>query len=179
MVLIKYFDEFEGVYKDITGTTGQTLRFDAYGNLDNQLPQWGDIGGSIGAQADLKNELQGLVALNTWVDYSSTSTITGFNTYTTKLIQYLIIGKTMVVQFVIAGNGTNGAHTFTLPYSGSTWGQQFFTIQSLNNNTTQAIGVASIPASSNVLTISNTASTTATWTNNTTQAIRGTIIVNI
>ena len=38
-----------------------------------------------------------------WTDYSATSTIVGWSSYTTKSIFYKKIGKLVFVQFVISG----------------------------------------------------------------------------
>lgn len=116
-----------------------------------------------------------------WTDYSGTSTITGFSSYTTQGIQYCIIGKTMIVQFDIRGAGNGSTTSFTLPNNASSWGTQVFTVHTLNNNTTQSISYAEIAASSNQVSFSTNGSSSNIngWTTGTTRNINGTIIVNI
>lgn len=50
-----------------------------------------------------------------WVDYSATSTIVGWSSFTTKQIRYRIIGKQMFVVYKIFGTSNSTATTFTLP----------------------------------------------------------------
>lgn len=120
------------------------------------------------------------VDTSSWVDYSSTSTINGFSSYTTKKIQYKKLdNNTLIVQYQIEGTGTNSTHSFTIPFSSSSWGTQYFIGHTLNNGTTQAAGSITLPASSSTVTVNNAASTTASWTNATTQAMRGTLTINI
>jgi hypothetical protein len=140
-----------------------------------------DVNGTARVQGALTATGNFLAAdVTDWVDYSATSTIAGFTTYTTKKIQYRLAGpKTLIVQYQIEGSGTNTTHSFTIPYNASTWGTQYFMCHALNNNTTQSVGVVTISASSNVVTCSNTTSTSASWINATNQAMRGTITINI
>lgn len=51
------------------------------------------------------------------VDYSDTSTITGWSSFSTKVILYKVIGKMVFVEFNIAGTSNNTAAQFTLPYA--------------------------------------------------------------
>lgn len=120
------------------------------------------------------------VDTSSWVDYSSTSTINGFSSYTTKKIQYKKLdNNTLIVQYQIEGTGTNSTHSFTIPFSSSSWGTQYFIGHTVNNGTTQAAGSITLPASSSTVTVNNAASTTASWANATTQAMRGTLTINI
>lgn len=51
------------------------------------------------------------------VDYSDASTITGWSSFTTKIIRYKVIGKMVFVEFNIAGTSDDAAARFTLPYA--------------------------------------------------------------
>lgn len=53
------------------------------------------------------------------VDYSATSTVTGWSSFTTKQIFYLKIGKLVWVEFNLAGTSNDTVAQFTLPYSRS------------------------------------------------------------
>ena len=136
-----------------------------------------------GVTSAIQTQIDGKVTDSAWVDYSATSTIVGFTAYAVKLIQYRLLGnKTMIVQFQIestALNGSGTASSFTLPFNASTWGTQYFIYHSLNNNTTQTGGVATLAASSNVVNFYPTAATGSLWTTLTTRWIQGQIIVNI
>jgi hypothetical protein len=50
-----------------------------------------------------------------WVDYSATSTIVGWSSFTTKQIRYRIIGKQLFVMFNLQGTSNSTSVTFTLP----------------------------------------------------------------
>lgn len=51
------------------------------------------------------------------IDYSGTSTITGWASFTIKVIRYRIIGKTMMTWAAISGTSNNTLTNFTMPYT--------------------------------------------------------------
>ena len=53
----------------------------------------------------------------TWADYGSTSSITGWASYTTKMLYYEKLGSMVYVNFQLEGVGTGSIVKFTLPYS--------------------------------------------------------------
>ena len=117
-----------------------------------------------------------------WIDYSGTSTITGWTggsgAYTTKLLQYTIIGKVMYVQFQIEGNGNGTSVSFTLPQNVASWGTQYFVYHS-RNNTTHSASICWINASSNIVTFSNSISTNIAWTSAVTRDIQGMLVISL
>jgi hypothetical protein len=59
-----------------------------------------------------------MVTVVNWTDYSATSTITGWSSYTTKSIFYARdVKKRVYVQFHIRGTSDTQTVQFTLPYS--------------------------------------------------------------
>lgn len=52
----------------------------------------------------------------TWTDYSATSTISNWSSYTNKNLYYKKIGKSVFVSFYIAGVSNGTSASFTLPY---------------------------------------------------------------
>lgn len=50
-----------------------------------------------------------------WIDYSTTSTIIGWSSFTTKYLNYTIIGKVMYVHFDLQGTSNSTTSSFTLP----------------------------------------------------------------
>lgn len=50
-----------------------------------------------------------------WVDYSATSTIVGWSSFTSKVIRYRIIGKQLFCCYYLAGTSNSTASSFTLP----------------------------------------------------------------
>ena len=56
---------------------------------------------------------------NSWIDYSATSTIVGWSSFTSKQILYKVIdnNKTLLLNFLIAGVSNSTQTTFTLPFT--------------------------------------------------------------
>ena len=52
-----------------------------------------------------------------WIDYSATSTIVGWSSFTTKQLKYKIIGKQIFVYYRFIGTSNSTTVTFTLPNS--------------------------------------------------------------
>ena len=52
-----------------------------------------------------------------WIDYSATSTIVGWSTFTTKLIKYRVIGKQVFVIANIRGTSNSTSTSFTIPFN--------------------------------------------------------------
>jgi hypothetical protein len=50
-----------------------------------------------------------------WTDYGSTSTVTGWSSFTAKIIRYKQVGKLMFVVFSLDGTSNSTAVSFTLP----------------------------------------------------------------
>ena len=98
-----------------------------------------------------------------WTDYSATSTIVGWTSYTTKSIFYKKIGKLVFVQFVISGVSDDTVATFTLPYTQQGDVQLQRVIRVLDNGT-NAAGIAILPASSAIVTCYDTVGG-STWIN--------------
>jgi hypothetical protein len=179
-MVIKQFDEFNGVWYDVTGVAGETLRFDNNGQIQDSPILWGDISGDIGAQNDLKDEFSKYVSLGSWIDYSSTSTITGFSTISTRKIRYLQLGMTRIVHYQIIGTSNATTTSFTLPFSGSSFADQFFVGHAINNTTTHNICMARILASGSTVDLflgNNT--TTNVWTASGTKRAEGTLTIAI
>ena len=181
MAVVKWFDEFNGVWNDVSGTSGQTLRFDANGNVDTSNPIWGDISGNINTQLDLKNKFDGYVEKNTWQDYSSTSTIVGFSAYTTKKVQYIYLGSIMIVQYLIFGTSNATNFTFTIPTAGSSYSDQYFNGHAVNNTTTQNSCTCRVQASSTTVEVflGTNITTPNAWTASGTKRAEGVLILAI
>ena len=50
-----------------------------------------------------------------WVDYSATSTIVGWSSFTNKVLKYRVIGKQVFVTWFLSGTSNSTSVTFTLP----------------------------------------------------------------
>lgn len=51
-----------------------------------------------------------------WTDYSASSTIVGWSSFTTKVLRYMVIGKLVFVQYYLQGTSNSTLVTFTLPF---------------------------------------------------------------
>ena len=64
-----------------------------------------------------------------WTDYSGTSTVTGWSSFTNKQIYYKRVGNLVFVKFRLAGTSDATNANFTLPitaegdYNGACWGR--------------------------------------------------------
>jgi len=171
-----------------TGTNNEIAYFNTTGSTIASLPtatypSLTELSYVKGVTSAIQTQISSKLTNNAWVDYSATSTITGFTNYANKKLQYKILSSdTMLVQFQIESTANNGSGTttsFTLPSNASAWGTQYFMCQ-VQNGTTQTAAVAYINASSNVVTFSTSASTTNinAWTNAATRYIRGQFTIN-
>lgn len=201
---IKFFDNFEGVWKDAIGSGGDIIAF-VDGSGWTSTPKKGfinsdDIQGFIGASqigsgnisntefeyldgvsSSIQTQLNAKVSSPTWIDYSSSVTITGFSSLSATYIQYVVIGKMMYVQFDFTGTSNATTFTFSLPYSSSTWsGKQMAIHHAVNNTTTQAYCTSVVNASSSTcnLYLNNNVTTNA-WTNTGTKQAQGILIIAI
>lgn len=95
-----------------------------------------------------------------WIDYSATSTIVGWSSFTTKIIKYKIIGKQVFVIFSLDGTSNNTAATFTLPNNALTGNE--LAGRFVNNGALTA-GYTRINTNSNIITLLPIISS-ATWT---------------
>ena len=98
-----------------------------------------------------------------WTDYSGTSTIVGWTSYTTTEIWYKKIGKLVFVQFDIEGVSDDTVATFTLPYSQQGDLKLVTSIRVVDDGTA-AIGFFTLAASAAIVTC-YPAITGGAWTN--------------
>lgn len=93
-----------------------------------------------------------------WIDYSSTSTLTGWTSTSVKSIQYMIIGKLMIFKFNIVGVTSTGVNTATLtmPFASSSFADLNTPIKTITATTT-AVGNALVSAGSSTVNLYPTA----------------------
>lgn len=84
----------------------------------------------------------------TWTDYSATSTIVGWSSFTTKQIYYKDIGKTRFVTYFLYGTSNSTSVTFTLPNASSNTVQVYSVNRVINNGAEGAAGLCNLPANS-------------------------------
>lgn len=116
-----------------------------------------------------------------WQDYSGTSTITGWTTYTTKKIYYKRLGKQIWVTFNIAGTSNATSVSFTLPYASDNvsliYGGAMVTVQ--DNGTTKTTACAAKLAANASTVNCYTDMSTGSWTNSGTKQVAGTFVYEI
>ncbi len=105
-----------------------------------------------------------------WTDYSGTSTIVGWTSYTTKQLNYKKIGTLVFVQMWLDGTSNNIATTFTLPFAAVA--ANFGGPIRIMDNGTYALGIYTLPGSSSLVTVLP-APTGGTWTASGTKRVLG------
>lgn len=198
---IKVFDNFEGIWKDVIGSADDTIAYtDASGWIGRpkkDFIQWDDIGGGYldasrlasgnvsnaeynyldGVTSNIQTQINSKQDTGVWID-CSTQSVSGYTGSPTKLMQYKVISyKTIVFQFQITGTGSGGSASITLPFTSSSFMQQIFPYHAQQSTT--AIGVCSISASTSTLNLYPTASIGANFSNGQARNLSGTIIINI
>ena len=89
------------------GPTTGSAAAPTFRNLDTA-----DFGGNFYSQ------VRGVAGVDSgWTDYSSTSTVTGWSSFTNKIIRYAVIGNIVHVHFFILGTSNSTTTSFTLPIS--------------------------------------------------------------
>ena len=107
-----------------------------------------------------------------WTDYSGTSTIVGWSSYSVKIIRYSKDVKQRVfVEFYITGTSDSTSTTFTLPYSNTT-NPPLLVVLGIKDNGTFAVGRMTLDANSSTVTVYPTISG-GSWTNSGTKEIYG------
>ena len=104
-----------------------------------------------------------------WIDYSATSTIVGWSSFTAKIIRYRVIGKMVFVNVNLVGTSNSATTTFTLPFQNKN-------IENINmayaaNNGSALIGAFDMIANSSTCTCYQNFSTV--WTASGTKYIYG------
>lgn len=97
------------------------------------------------------------------IDYSSTSTIVGFSSYTTKKILYKRCGKSVFVYWDLRGTGSGTSATFTLPETCSSSLGYIYAFNFARDDATFTPGTATITPGGSTVTLRKDVSANA-WT---------------
>jgi hypothetical protein len=110
-----------------------------------------------------------------WTDYSASSTITGWSSFTTKKIMYKKVGRRVDVFFSIRGTSDSTAVSFTLPYAMNNDGMTLIgPIYCVDNNAQQsAPGTFSLGAGGSTVSCYKTWTVSGNWTNTSTKEVVG------
>lgn len=109
-----------------------------------------------------------------YTDYSATSTIVGWSSFTNKFIFYKKIGKLVFVEFYLSGTSNSITTTFTLPYNKAA-GMQVYLPVLVQDNGTNQMGAITLPASGSTITCYSNVGF-AGWTASGAKAVRGQMI---
>ena len=112
-----------------------------------------------------------------WIDYSATSTIVGWSSFTTKQISYRIIGKQMFVMFSFIGTSNSTSVTFTIPNDAI--GVNSFTVFGYDVNNGVATGAGLVQRASANTILCYRDSIGNTWTNSGSKRISGEFFIEI
>lgn len=112
----------------------------------------------------------------TITDYASTSTITGFSSFTTKIIQVIDMNAYDLINFDLAGTSNATTLAFTIPNSLSSSAPSVSAIIHSLSGATNGSGLAQIAISSSTVNCFFNVSS-ATWSGSGPKRVRGTIFV--
>ena len=118
---------------------------------------------------------------NAWVDYSATSTITGWTTFVNEILRYKVVGKQVFVSYLISGTSNSTSTSFTLPFTSVSAQYNEAPNRSFNNGVAYH-GFGIISASSSTMSFSywtTATANTSTWTASGTKWISGQIFYEI
>lgn len=134
-----------------------------------------NIEDGIDAIDDRLDDVDGRVAdiEGAWVDYSATSTITGWSSFTAKQIFYKVVGKTVFVIFNLVGTSNDTVVSFTLPLAAKTGGINLTGIMQARDNSTFGFGSFYLIAAASQVDCYNGPSSVNAWTNSGNKAARG------
>lgn len=107
-----------------------------------------------------------------WTDYSATSTITGWTSFTTKKIYYKKIGKLVFVTFHLDGTSNSTSTNFTLPYTSNSAVQYDAFFQGKDNSGANFVGLLELLGNSSTANLYSTPGGGA-WTASGTKQVRG------
>lgn len=95
-----------------------------------------------------------------WVDYSATSTIVGWSSFTTKVLKYRVIGKQIF--FIVEFDGTSNSTSATFTMPSNTINSILTYGWSKNNGVANPQSLIYTAANSNIITCYN--GNSSTWT---------------
>ena len=159
-----------------TNTAFNLVKFDnAYSNtlgVTGTAPEFFKCTGDVPSGAINNN--------GAWVDYSSTSTVTGWSSTSSKVIKYTIVGKVLICEFSINGTSNSATTSFTLPFSNANFTSKARGCYAVNNGAVISTGgVAWVNSNQNTVTIYRDWALTASWTASGAKQIVGSIEIEL
>lgn len=115
-----------------------------------------------------------------WTDYSGTSTIVGWASFTTKILQYYKIGSLLFVQVNLIGASNSTSTTFTIPYTSNANTGSLQWLETMNTTDNGLVpstgGFAEISASGTTVTVFKDFQRNA-WTNSGLKGVQGFLVI--
>lgn len=162
-------------------TASQILALDGSGNIQSlavaTYPSLTELSYVKGVTSGIQTQITGKQTDTAWVDCSSQS-ISGWSATTTKTMQYKLLGsKTALFMFEIVGTGSGTTATITLPFTSSTWGNQYaiYSVQ----QAAYAAALCLVGASSTTLTFYANTTAGSLFTTGQARNLRGQMIINL
>jgi len=135
---------------------------------------------TLSSNAQTQLDLKAVIPTG-WTAYGGTSTIVGFSSTTVQLINYIVNGKELTIQWDLEGTSNSTQLTFTLPFT-TTAIRQTELVSGLNNTATYGSCMAFIDASTALVKVvfnSANYTLTNTWTASGTKRCTGTMTLSI
>ena len=120
---------------------------------------------------------------SSWIDYSGTSSITGWSSFTTKVLKYKKQGNILFVQVNLIGTSNSTSTSFTPPFSLSASSADIVAIAYVENSGRGTSGVGSISGSTATVSYLTSGTPTptlsVTWTDSGTKRVTGTFFIQV
>ena len=162
---------------------GFNINKDLVGLPTTTYPSWTELSYVKGVTSAIQTQINDKLTSPTFIDYSATSTVVGWTTFTQKTIRYSVIGKLLIVEYFISGTSNATTTSFTLPQASATVsGMIWANNNQTQNNAVNYMGYSNIPSNSSTATFGyypTGSSITATWTASGTKLIRGLLTIEI
>jgi hypothetical protein len=159
------------IYFNVASGNPWTIGVD---NDDSDIFKISQSGGALVTNPYLNITTGGDLYTTAFTDYSSTSTVTGWTSFTSKKIFYKKIGKLIFVTFELTGTSNATTASFTLPNSVNTSvGVQIINFAKDNSGTPVAGTAFMDPNTATVVFIPTVGGSSSGWTNSGTKSVIG------
>lgn len=161
-------------------TASQIVATDASKNLQSldvaTYPSLTELAYIKGLTSAIQAQIDAKLSTPTPTDYSATSTINGFSSFTTKIIQVINMGAYDLINYDIGGTSNATTLSFTVPNALSASAPAVSSIMHSLSGATNGSGLAQLAVGATQVNCFLNVSS-GTWTASGTKRVRGTIIV--
>ena len=181
IIASEHNSNFDTIYNEFNGSIDNSNIKASAAIVDTKLAQIATVSKVSGAALTSLTSIPsgaGIIPIinigaASWTNYAATSTVTGWSSFTDKVINYKVIGNTVFAMFFIAGTSNAVTVSFTLPYSAVATTQFYGALGTTQDNgTTKTTPGQYVLYNNNILNcFSDMAG--ATWTNSGTKSAVG------